>query len=141
MEAAKAAFTLNAQARQLQALPHQAAALGTKKTLANRAARFTGDLRKALKEWSEFTWWVREPYGQLDSQLERWTRLYQAAYVLGGLQLRALRKELVGPGKITESRLHDAILQLNSLPIEMVRATLTAQLIAPTYQSNWRFYE
>ena len=33
--------------------------------------------------------------------------LYQAAYMLGGLQIRALHKELVGGGKMTNRQFHD----------------------------------
>ena len=34
--------------------------------------------------------------------------LYQAAYLLGGLQLRALHRELVESGKMTDRAFHDA---------------------------------
>ena len=42
--------------------------------------------------------------------------LYQAAYMLGGLQFRALHKELVDSGKMTNREFHDAILKLNRIP-------------------------
>lgn len=68
--------------------------------------------------------------------------LYQAAYMLGGLQIRALRRELVEPGKMTDRAFHDAILQLNSIPIELIRATLTGQPpLRRDYRPSWRFYE
>jgi len=67
--------------------------------------------------------------------------LYQAAYMLGGLQLRALRKELVDSKKMTDRAFHDAVLQQNSIPIEMVRAALTGQTIGPDFKTRWRFYE
>ncbi len=35
--------------------------------------------------------------------------LYQAAYMLGGLQLRALHRELVDSKKMTNRQFHDAI--------------------------------
>jgi len=63
--------------------------------------------------------------------------LYQAAYMLGGLQIRALRAELVDSGKMTEREFHDAILREGPIPIAMVRAALTG-----TVDSNpgaWRF--
>ncbi len=50
--------------------------------------------------------------------------LYQAAYLLGGLQLRALHRELVESGKMTDRDFHDAILKENEIPIEMVRASI-----------------
>jgi len=67
--------------------------------------------------------------------------LYQAAYMLGGLQLRALHKELVGSGKMTNRAFHDAVLKENSIPIEMVRADLTGQELGRDFRSNWRFYD
>jgi len=66
--------------------------------------------------------------------------LYQAAYMLGGLQFRALHTELVASGKMTEKAFHDAILQHGTMPVELVRATLTRQAITPAFQSTWRFY-
>lgn len=67
--------------------------------------------------------------------------LYQAAYMLGGLQIRALRKELVDAGVMTDRDFHDAILRLNSIPIELIRATLTARPLTRGYQASWRFYD
>ena len=49
--------------------------------------------------------------------------LYQAAYLLGGLQLRALHGELVKTGKMTERAFHDAVLKEISIPIAMIRAS------------------
>ncbi len=66
--------------------------------------------------------------------------LYQAAYLLGGLQIYALHKELVGSGKMTNRAFHDAILKENRIPIEMVRAILTKQKLTRDYTSNWKFY-
>ena len=65
--------------------------------------------------------------------------LYQAAYMLGGLQLRALYRELVTSGKLTPRAFHDAVLQENSIPIEMIRASLTHQPLTRDYKSQWRF--
>jgi uncharacterized protein (DUF885 family) len=67
--------------------------------------------------------------------------LYQAAYMLGGLQLRALHHELVDSGKMTNRAFHDAILKENRIPIEMVRAGLTQQTLTQDFRSNWRFYK
>jgi uncharacterized protein (DUF885 family) len=65
--------------------------------------------------------------------------LYQAAYLLGGMQLYALHKEVVGPGKMTNRAFHDAILQENSIPVEMIRADLTKQKLAPDFKTSWKF--
>ncbi|HVQ39128.1 MAG TPA: DUF885 family protein [Pyrinomonadaceae bacterium] len=66
--------------------------------------------------------------------------LYQVAYLLGGLQIYSLHKELVDSKKMTNRAFHDAILQENSIPIEMVRAILTKQKLTSDYTSNWKFY-
>ena len=66
--------------------------------------------------------------------------LYQAAYLLGGLQLYGLRKELIGSGKMTNRQFHDAVLKENRIPVEMIRASLTRQALTRDFRSSWRFY-
>jgi uncharacterized protein (DUF885 family) len=66
--------------------------------------------------------------------------LYQAAYMLGGLQLMALHDELVDSGKMTDKEFHDRVLQNNSIPIEMVRAALTGTELERDYRPGWLFY-
>jgi uncharacterized protein (DUF885 family) len=66
--------------------------------------------------------------------------LYQAAYLLGGLQILVLHHELVDSGKTTERAFHEALLEENSMPIEMMRADLTQQKLTRDFQSTWRFY-
>jgi uncharacterized protein (DUF885 family) len=66
--------------------------------------------------------------------------LYQTAYLLGGLQLRALHRELVESGKMPDRAFHDAILKENQIPIEMVRALLTKDALTRDYVSSWKFY-
>ncbi|MEZ5977425.1 MAG: DUF885 family protein [Planctomycetota bacterium] len=65
--------------------------------------------------------------------------LYQAAYMLGGLQLRALHDELVARGEWTERRFHDAVLHENSIPIELLRAALRRDELPRDFESSWRF--
>jgi uncharacterized protein (DUF885 family) len=67
--------------------------------------------------------------------------LYQVAYMLGGLQLRALHRELVGAGKMTNRAFHDAILTENRIPVEMIRASLTRQKLTRDFKPGWRFYD
>ena len=67
--------------------------------------------------------------------------LYQAAYLLGALQLRALRRDLVERGKMSDREFHDAVLMENSVPIEMIRAALTGQKLGRDFRPSWRFYE
>ena len=66
--------------------------------------------------------------------------LYQLAYMTGGLQFYALKKELVDSGKMTYKQFHDAVMQENSMPVEMVRAILTEQPLKKDFKSSWRFY-
>ena len=64
--------------------------------------------------------------------------LYQAAYMLGGLQLRALHHELVGGGTMSNRAFHDAVLRQGSIPFALVRAALRGE--KPTDASvAWRF--
>jgi hypothetical protein len=65
--------------------------------------------------------------------------LYQAAYMLGGLQFRALHAELVQSGRMTNREFHDAILQGGNMPVEMVRARLLGSELTPEHQPGWRF--
>ncbi len=66
--------------------------------------------------------------------------LYQAAYLLGGMQIHALHKELVDTKKMTDRAFHDQILKENRIPIEMVRAILTKQPLTRDFKSSWKFY-
>jgi uncharacterized protein (DUF885 family) len=67
--------------------------------------------------------------------------LYQCGYMLGGLQLIALHREIVASGKMTEKQFHDAILQLGPMPIELVRASLLKQPLSADFQTTWKFDE
>jgi hypothetical protein len=67
--------------------------------------------------------------------------LYQAAYMIGGLQLRALHRELVDSRKMTEREFHDAVLQGGPMPIAMVRARLAKLTVTRDGGgvASWRF--
>ncbi|MCA9161281.1 MAG: hypothetical protein KDA72_23285, partial [Planctomycetales bacterium] len=65
--------------------------------------------------------------------------LYQAAYMLGGLQLRRLHSELVSSGKMTNRQFHDAVLHEHSIPIEVLRNYLTDQPLTRDTGPAWRF--
>ncbi len=67
--------------------------------------------------------------------------LYQAGYLLGGLQIRQLHRDLVDSGQMNNRAFHDAIMQGNAMTIEMVRANLTKQKLTRDYTANWKFYE
>jgi uncharacterized protein (DUF885 family) len=67
--------------------------------------------------------------------------LYQVAYMIGGLQFMALKRELVDGGKMTYQQYHDAILKENMLPVELIRSILTNKPIAKDFKTSWRFYK
>jgi uncharacterized protein (DUF885 family) len=66
--------------------------------------------------------------------------LYQAAYMLGGLQLRSLHREFVESGKMPNREFHDAVLKENAIPIEMIRADFLKENLTPETVSSWKFY-
>jgi hypothetical protein len=65
--------------------------------------------------------------------------LYQMAYMIGGLQLRALHRELVESGRMTNRQFHDAVLQGGPMPIAMVRARLAGIPLTRQGPPRWRF--
>jgi hypothetical protein len=65
--------------------------------------------------------------------------LYQVGYMMGALQIRAMHKELVGPGKMTDRQFHDGIMMGGSMPIEMVRAHLEQAKLPKDFKPAWRF--
>jgi uncharacterized protein (DUF885 family) len=65
--------------------------------------------------------------------------LYQIAYMMGALEFRALHKELVDSGKMTNRDFHDAILKGGRIPVEMVRAMLTKHPPARNFTPSWKF--
>ncbi len=67
--------------------------------------------------------------------------LYQAAYMLGGLQIKSLHRELVESGRMTNKQFHDAILQGGRMPIEMVRARLMGETLTREHRASWKFIQ
>ena len=66
--------------------------------------------------------------------------LYQCGYMIGGLQLDALRKEVTGGGKMSEKQFNDAVLTYGPVPIEVIRAGLLNLPLARDTKAAWRFY-
>ncbi len=67
--------------------------------------------------------------------------LYQAAYMLGGLQMRAMYKALVSTKKMTEREFHDGVLQGGTMPMAMVRARLGDIPLTREGPAPWKFAE
>jgi len=118
---------------------------------AHRAARIVFSLNYQLGHWTpqQCVDFLVERVGHERANAEAEVRrsvqaappLYQAAYLLGGLQLRALHKELVESGRMKAADFHDAVLIGGPMPIELVRARLLGQPLTRDYRSQWRFYE
>ena len=67
--------------------------------------------------------------------------LYQAGYMIGALQLRALKKELVDGAAMPLLKFHDSILEGGMLPAELIRARLKGEKIPRDFTPGWRFYQ
>lgn len=90
--------------------------------------------------------WVGHERSTAEGEVRRsfagdYSPLYQAGYMLGALQLYVLRKEVVDTRRMTEKEYHDRVLQANMMPIELLRALITAQQVSPDFKPSWRFYE
>jgi hypothetical protein len=116
----------------------------------HRAARIVFSMNYQLGRWTpqQCVDFLVERVGHeranAEAEVRRTTQappLYQAAYLLGALQLRSLYKELVTGGRMSGTEFHDAILIGGPMPIELVRARLTHQKLTRDLQSGWRFYD
>jgi uncharacterized protein (DUF885 family) len=58
--------------------------------------------------------------------------------MLGGLQLRALSKKLVGGRQMSLKQFHDSVLKQGPIPIAAVRANLDESVKIST-MANWKF--
>jgi hypothetical protein len=65
--------------------------------------------------------------------------LYQAAYLLGAMQLRGLRREVVDTKQMSERDFHDEILRQGSMPITLLRLGLTKQKLTRDMSIDWKF--
>lgn len=63
--------------------------------------------------------------------------LYQIAYLMGGLQFRAMAKEAMP--KMSPKAFHDALLHEGPIPVELVRAAVLNKPLQRDTPTNWRF--
>jgi uncharacterized protein (DUF885 family) len=117
----------------------------------HRAARIIFSLRFHLGEWTpaECIDFLVDRVGHerasATGEVRRsfngnYSPLYQAGYLLGGMQLRALHRELVTSRRMSERAFHDAVLSTGQMPIEMVRALLRPELpLRLGQEPSWRF--
>ena len=64
--------------------------------------------------------------------------LYQLAYMIGGLQLRALAREADAAG-ITRREFHDRILRENQMPLAVLREVVLNRSLTRDFRGDWRF--
>ncbi|KAJ5396455.1 Protein of unknown function DUF885 [Penicillium cosmopolitanum] len=66
--------------------------------------------------------------------------LYQIGYMVGAIQIHAMRNEVVGQGIMSERVFHDTFLNENRMPNEIMRALMLGKELSPNYKPSWRFY-
>lgn len=67
-------------------------------------------------------------------------RRVAVAYLLGGLQIRGLYRELVESGRMEPKSFHDAIVRQGSMPIALLRLAIADEPLSPETSLRWRFY-
>ena len=117
---------------------------------AHRSARIIFSLNFHLGNWSaeECVDFLVERVGHDRNNAEAEVRrsiqggygpLYQAAYMVGGIQLYALHDELVGEGGWSEGDFNEAVLRQNSIAPDLIRAYLRGDTLTRDQPVDWRF--
>jgi hypothetical protein len=116
----------------------------------HRAARIIFSMRFHLGEWSpqECIDFLVDRVGherhnataEVRRSFQQAEPLYQAAYLLGGLQIRSLRRELVDSGQMTEKQFHDEVMRQGSMPIAWLRLAMMRTPLTPDTPVTWEFY-
>jgi uncharacterized protein (DUF885 family) len=117
----------------------------------HRAARIIFSLKFHMGQWSpqeciEFL--VNEVGHERDNATAEVRRsfgggygpLYQAAYLLGGLQIRGMRREIVDGGMRTEKDFHDEIMRQGSMPVAFLRMAVSKMPLSRDMNVDWKFY-
>lgn len=87
---------------------------------------------------------VGHEYANAEAEVRRsfagnYDPMYQIAYMIGGMQIHALYKDLVDTGEMSDREFHDTILQNGSIPIRMVKAILTNESLHRDDIPGWDF--
>ncbi|KAF2683392.1 hypothetical protein K458DRAFT_418990 [Lentithecium fluviatile CBS 122367] len=117
----------------------------------HRCARIVFSLKYHLGEMSVgeciklLVDWVGHEQATAEGEVRRsvmggYGPLYQAAYMLGGLQLYALRQEVLRSGRLKEKDFHERFLRANQMPNELFRALVRDEELDRDFKSEWRFY-
>lgn len=116
----------------------------------HRCARIVFSLRFHLGDWSpqECIDYLVETVGHERENATAEVRrsfaggygpLYQAAYLVGALQMRALKAELVDSGRMSLKDFHDAVVERGSLPIALLRLWLGGGKLRADMPLDWKF--
>ena len=117
----------------------------------HRAARIVFSLKFHMGQWSPqecVNFLVNEVGHERENAIAEVRRsfqgnygpLYQAAYLLGGLQLRGLKRDLVDSGQMTLKQFHDAVVLQGSMPFPLTRLAISKMPLTRDMNLDWKFY-
>ena len=117
----------------------------------HRAARIVFSLKFHMGQWSPqecIDFLVEDVGHERDNATAEVRRsfatnygpLYQAAYLLGGLQIRGMRREIVDSGGRSEKEFHDEIMRQGSMPVAFLRLAVSKQKLTRDMSVDWKFY-
>lgn len=116
----------------------------------HRYARIIFSLNYHLGNWSPqqcidyLVERVGHEYDNAEAEVRRsfagnYDPLYQVAYMIGGMQIYSLYKDVVDTGQMKAPDFHDTILKEGSIPIRLVKAILTGEELQPGELPEWNF--
>lgn len=116
----------------------------------HRAARIVFSLKFHMGQWSPqeaINFLVNEVGHERDNaraevkrSFEDYPPLYQMAYLVGGLQIRGMKREIVDSGMRTEKDFHDEIMRQGSMPVAFLRLAVSKQPLTRDMVVDWKFY-
>ena len=117
----------------------------------HRAARIIFSLKFHMGQWSPqeaIDFLVNEVGHERDNATAEVRRsfggqygpLYQMAYLVGGLQIRGMKREIVDSGMRTEKDFHDEIMRQGSMPVAFLRLAVSKMPLMRDMVVDWKFY-
>ncbi len=59
--------------------------------------------------------------------------------MIGGLQIRAMWREMVERDRVSDRVFNDRLLQYNSIPVELIHADLVGPRLTKDSRASWKF--
>ena len=117
----------------------------------HRAARIIFSLKFHMGQWSPqeaIDFLVNEVGHERDNATAEVRRsfsgqygpLYQMAYLVGGLQIRGMKRDIVDSGMRTEKDFHDEIMRQGSMPVAFLRLAVSKMPLTRDMVVDWKFY-